>query len=382
MLLKDIRYHQKANITPKPLFDWIPLSSYTAIYYHMMVFLMLITFLHAYQNDLFNTSTKKFSAGMGFFLLTFICLYMGNRPVSGVFIDMTTYSYDYKKIQQGYIPIIEKEYVFKYFMIFSAKIMNERWFFFLCGLIYTVPCYLFSKKYGGSYWYYIFFMFIGSFSFWAYGTNGIRNGLATSLFVLALYFYDRTIIMYVIMTLALGVHSSLIIPITAFIISGVYKRPKYYLYIWLAAIPLSLGGGSFWEGFFGGLGFGDDARAGDYLTKGNINNDQFAYTGFRWDFVFYSSFAVFAGWYYIFKKRVTDKFYIHLWGTYMMANAFWILIIRANFSNRFAYLSWFLMAPVIAYPLLRYKIFPNQYRVVGVVIAVYYLFTYLMFLKG
>ena len=66
----------------------------------------------------------------------------------------------------------------------------------------------------------------------------------------------------------------------------------------------------------------------------------------------------------------------------MIANAFWILIIRANFSNRFAYLSWFLMAPVIAYPMLRYKLFPNQYRIVGLVLAFYYLFTYFMFLRG
>ena len=177
-------------------------------------------------------------------------------------------------------------------------------------------------------------------------------------------------------------HSSLSIPILAFVIANMYKNPKAYLYVWLAAIPLSLVGGNFWEGLFGSIGFGADTRAEDYLTKGTINKDLLAYTGFRWDFLFYSSFAAFAGWYFIFKKNITDKLYIHLWGVFMIANAFWILIIRANFSNRFAYLSWFLMAPVIAYPLLRYKLFPNQYRVVGVIIAIYYLFTYFMFLRG
>ena len=348
-----------------------------------MMILMLITLFHAYQNDLFSSATKTFSAGMGFFLLLFICLYMGNRPVSGrAFTDMGTYSRTYNLIQQGGDVIVKKDYIFNYFMVACTKVMSERWFFFLCGLIYTLPCYVFSKKFCGAYWYFAFFIFVGSFMFWPYGTNGIRNGLGTSLFILALCVYDKKIIMYAIMALSFGIHSSLIIPTAAFAASGVYKNPKIYLYIWLAAIPLSLAGGSFWEGFFGGLGFGDDTRAEDYLTKGNVNNDQFASTGFRWDFVFYSAFAVFAGWYYIFKKKVTDQFYIHLWGTYMIANAFWILVIRANFSNRFAYVSWFLMAPVIAYPLLRYKLFPNQYRVVGIVISIYYLFTYFMFLKG
>lgn len=344
--------------------------------------LMLIILFHAYQSDLFDNRTKAFSKGFGIFLLIFVCIYMGNRPISWVFGDMKTYNDIYSRIQGGEIPVIKKEYLFNYFMVFCTKIMSSRWFFFICAIIYTLPCFLFSKKFGGSYWYFVFFIFVGSYMFWPFATNGIRNGLGTSLFILALCYYDRKIVMYSLMAFSFGVHSSLIIAIAAFFLSGIYKNPKIYLYIWLLSIPISLIGGSFWEGLFGGLGLGDDTRASDYLTKGNINKDVFAYTGFRWDFLFYSSFAAFAGWFYIFKKEVTDRFYIHLWGTYMIANAFWILVIRANFSNRFAYLSWFLMAPIIAYPLLRYKLFPNQYRIVGVVIAIYYLFTYFMFLKG
>ena len=362
------------------MFDWVPLSSYTAIYYHVMLLLMLITLFHAYSNDLFTGATISFSRGMGFVLLLFIIFYMGTRPVSYVFGDMGTYAKSYKLVASGQIPDVKGDYVFNYFMIFCAGIMNDRMFFFLCAVLYIIPCYVFSKKYCGSYWYFIFFIFIGSYMFWPFGTNGVRNGLGTSLFIWALCFYSRKYFMYALMALAYGIHSSLIIPIAGFAVSGVYKNPKLYVYIWLAAIPLSLIGGGFWESLFGTIGFGSDTRAGDYLTKGNVNNDAFSSTGFRWDFLFYSSFAAFAGWYFIFKKSLTDKFYIHLWGTCMIANAFWILVIRANFSNRFAYLSWFLMAAVIAYPLLRYKLFPNQYRVIGVVIAVYYLFTYLMFI--
>ncbi|MDN3605687.1 EpsG family protein [Kaistella yonginensis] len=344
--------------------------------------LMLITLFRSYQFDFFEDSTIRFSRGIGIFLLLFVISYIGTRPISAVFQDMGVYAAAFKRIQRGDELVVQKDYIFNFFMIFSSKIMSPRWFFFLCALIYIIPCYLFSKKYGGSYWYYVFFIFVGSYMFWPFGTNGIRNGLGTSLFILALYFYERKFLMYAIMALSFGMHNSLIIPIAAFIVSAIYKNPKVYLFIWLAAIPLSLIGGGFWESFFGGLGFGDDTRAEDYLTKENTIKDAFAYTGFRWDFLFYSSFAAFAGWYFIFKKNITDKFYIHLWGVFMIANAFWILIIRANFSNRFAYLSWFLMAPVIAYPLLRYKLFPNQYRVVGVVIAIYYLFTYFMFLRG
>lgn len=364
------------------MFDWIPISSYTTIYYNVMMLFMFITLFHSLQNDLFAPGTISFSQGTGMVLLVLLTLYLGTRPVSYQFGDMGTYGKLFNRIQQGENVIFTKDYLFNYFLAISAKIMSDRMFFFLCAVIYVVPCYVFAKEYCGSYWYYVFFIFASSLMFWPFGTNGIRNGMATAVFLLALCFYDRRIMMYSIMVLSYFMHSSVIIPIAAFAVSSVYKNPRLYLYIWLAAIPLSLVGGGFWEGFFGGLGFGGDSRAEDYLTKGNYTGDKFAYTGFRWDFLFYSSFAAYAGWYFIFKKNITDKFYIHLWGIYMIANAFWILVIRANFSNRFAYLSWFLMAPVIAYPLLRYKIFPHQYRVIGVVMLLYYLFTYLMFLKG
>ena len=364
------------------MFDWIPISNYTPIYYNIMMLVMLIILFHAYQNNFFDVGTLSFARGIGLVLFIFILFYLGTRPVSYAFGDMGTYAKHFRRIQGGGEPLIKRDFLFNYFLVFCTKMMGMRTFFFVCALIYIVPCYLFSKKYCGSYWFYVFFMFVSSYMFWPFGTNGIRNGMGTALFIWALCFYDRKIMMYAIMGLSFGIHSSLIIPIAAFLVSGIYKNPKAYLYIWLAAIPLSLIGGGFWEGFFGRFGFGDDTRAADYLTKGNVNNDEFAYTGFRWDFLFYSSFAAFAGWYFIFKKNITDKFYIHLWGIYMIANAFWILVIRANFSNRFAYVSWFLMSAVIAYPMLRYKIWDDQYKKVGVIISLYYLFTYFMFLKG
>jgi len=361
------------------VFDWIPLQNYTAIHYHLLLVICFIVLLHSTQFTFYDEKTRRFATGFGVFLVVFMCLYMGTRPVSGrYFTDMGTYAKTYRLIQEGQTVLVEKDFIFNYFMIACTKLMSERWFFFLCALIYTIPCYLFARKYCGTYWFYVFFMLVGSFSFWAYGTNGIRNGMATSLFLLALCYYNRKYVLYPLLALSFGIHSSMIIPIAAFLISSVYKDPKIYIYIWLAAIPLSLAGGSFWESFFGGLGFGDDTRAEDYLTKGNINNDNFSSTGFRWDFLLYSASAVFAGWYFIFQKKITDVFYIHLWGTFLIANAFWILVIRANFSNRFAYVSWFLMAAVIAYPMLRYKIWKDQYKTVAMIMFVYFMFTYFM----
>lgn len=302
---------------------------------------------------------------------------MGLRPVSEYhFADMATYAKGFKLMQQGVAVQIDKDYLFNYFMMFCSRFMDVRIFFLLLDVLYIIPCFLFSKKYFRRYWFFSMFMFISSFSFWTYGTNGLRNGLATSFFIMGLSVYGKKYWMYFWFILGYFMHASLIIPIAGFVVSGVYKNPKIYLYIWLLVIPISLLGGSSWATLFATLGFED--RTSGYLTNSDQFMKEFSQTGFRWDFLIYSSSAVFAGAYFIFKKKITDPFYIHVFGVYCIANAFWILVITAAFSNRFAYLSWFLMPVIIAYPMFRYKIWKEQYKIFGAILFVYFMFTYYM----
>lgn len=364
------------------MFDWIPIASYTSIYYTVLLAIGIVVLWHGYQYNIRDQSSLSFFNVLGLFLLGWLVLYIGQRPISGFYFgDTGNYAQSYALLSKHADVQIKGDYLFNYLQKFCAQIMDVHGFFTVVAFVYVVSCYLFSKKYFGSYWFFSFYLFVGSFSFWAYGVNGIRNGLATSVFILALVFYNKKIRCYALMLLAYGFHNSMAIPLAAFIFADLYKNPKWYLYIWLGAIPLSLVAGSQLQSLLGNF-FSDNERSVSYLTKGNVNNDTFSSTGFRWDFVLYSGSAVFAGWYYIFKKKIQDRFYIHLYGTFIIANAFWILVIKANFSNRFAYLSWFLMAPVIVYPLVRYKLSADQYKVLGNVIFAYYLFTYFMFLKS
>ncbi len=360
------------------MFDWIPVELYTSLQYQVLLFVMLIILVHAFVYDVRDQQSIQFFQILGGILTVLMVLYMGQRQINFRFGDTVNYNKAYQLLQSGESIKIEKDFLFNYMMVYSSKIMSIHGFLQLCVVLYIVPCYVFSKKYFGNYWFFAMFMFMASFSFWSYGVNGVRNGLGTSLFLLALCFYNRKWLMYTLFIVSYFMHASLVIPIAAFVVSGLYKNPKAYLALWLLAIPLSLAGGSAWSSFFANLGFAEDRTQG-YLTGGSDEyNDQFSQTGFRWDFLVYSASAVFAGWYFIFKKKITDKFYIHLFGTYCIANAFWILVITAAFSNRFAYLSWFLMPAVIAYPMFRYKIWDNQYRVFGIILFLYFAFTYFM----
>ncbi|RTY92295.1 EpsG family protein [Flavobacterium sp. GT3R68] len=359
------------------MFDWIPSENYTLIYYNMLFMVVLLTVLHTQLLGIDERKNKSYLQFTGKIILLFVILYMGLRPVSGFYFgDMGTYNMYFESYQEGN-PIIAKDDVaFHLFMKACSYVMTAGTFFLLCAAIYVLPLWYLSKKWFADYWFYAFLLLVGSFSFWAYGTNGIRNGMATSLFIIALVFTERKAVMIFFLLLACAVHKSILLPTVAYGLTLVQNNPKKYFYVWLAAIPLSLALGGFWENFFAGLGFGDDRMS--YLTEGNINEDDFSSTGFRWDFLIYSATGVFAGYYFVIKKGFKDKLYHHLLNIYLIVNAFWILVIRANFSNRFAYLSWFMLALVIIYPFLKQRFFLKQHQVIGYVLIAYFTFTYLM----
>ena len=348
--------------------DFIPLDLFTPIFYYILILSVLIAYTKLQKGFVQSQA--------GFALVIFVIAYMGLRPISGLYFgDMATYNGYFEEYQNGQSIVATKELFFHYFMKWCSGIMTANFFFLTCAFLYIYPLYLVSKKWFEHYWYYAFLLLVSSFSFWAYGTNGIRNGIAGSLFLLAIS-REKRIWQIALLFIAINFHKTMLLPTLGFIIAQFYNKPKQMILFWLLCIPLSLAAGGFWESLFASLGFEDD-RIG-YLTDGNVNDDEFSSTGFRWDFLVYSATAVYAGWYFIIKKGFNDKIYNYLFITYVFANAFWILVIRANFSNRFAYLSWFLMAVVIAYPFLKGNMIKNQSKVFAKVLLLYFLFTFVM----
>ncbi|APU11337.1 hypothetical protein A5M85_13925 [Cellulophaga lytica] len=360
------------------MITFVPLENYYDIYIYFALFLVLANVLHAYTVPLNNSKNIAFLKVSGIVLLFTLFFYIGLRPISGrYFGDMVTYSRYFTSYANGASVNVDRDILFHYYIKFISNFSSVYGLFLITTFIYIFPMYKLSKRLSPNYWFYIFFVFIVSFSFWSYGTNGIRNGVATSLFLWGLCFHNKKIIMFSFFAVAAMFHKTTILPIAAYCFSLIYNKPKLYFLGWLASIPLSLVMGSVWISLFASLGFGDDRLAG-YLT-GDVDASAFSNTGFRWDFVIYSASAVFVGWYFIFKKNFNDKFYNHIFNTYLICNAFWILVIRANFSNRFAYLSWFLIGLVIIYPFIKQKYYPKQALTIAKVIVIYFSFTFLMY---
>lgn len=358
------------------MIDFIPIKLYTPIFYNVIFAVTIIFFFHTQTGQLDSRANLSFVNRFGFFTFIFIVLYMGLRPIHEEFVDMTGYAYMFERYKSSTLTDIDivKDPIFSYYVLVISKIMSVQAFFFINTLLYILPLYFVSKKWFDSYWFYAFIFLVTSFSFWSYGVNGIRNGIAGSLFLLGIS-REKRISQIVWIALSVGFHFSMLLPTVGFVIANIYNNPKKFLLFWLVCIPISIISGNYWQNLFVSIGI-DDPRL-YYFTELPIST-KFSKIGFRWDFLLYSAIAVFAGWYFITKKNYIDKLYYLLYNTFLFANAFWILVIRANFSNRFAYLSWFMMPFIFIYPLLKQSILINQHKKMGIILLLYFAFTYVM----
>ena len=210
-----------------------------------------------------------------------------------------------------------------------------------------------------------------------------------------------------ILLLAFGIHRSIALPIAAFLVASyVIKSPKIAIYFWIASIGLSLVAGGTMVNFFAGLGFDD--RMSSYSQMSEETAREFSHTGFRWDFLLYSAMPIWLTWYVIQKAekertlygetteemetgvlgagRIADAHSMRVFNilatTYILANSFWVMVISAAFSNRFAYLSWFLYPVVLAYGVIRLHIWEDQDKKAGLILLGHAGFTLIMFLLG
>lgn len=250
------------------------------------------------------------------------------------------------------------DWLFQQYVRFCAWLRLPSDLFFL--LTATVFCsnFLIAGKriFGGRYSLY-FFALVVSLGFFAYGTNTMRAGLALSFFVLGLSFYPNKTKLVLLWLIAVGLHKSLVIPISAFFVAMMVPKPKFLFAGWFGCLGLSLLFGNQIQEMIGGyFAEAEDARVANYL----LGESDIYRQGFRWDFIAYSLIPVVVGFWLRKKQFFDDRFFNLLLGTYIVANGFWLLVIRIPYSDRVAFLSWVLFPMVILYPLLKYpRAIPN-----------------------
>lgn len=375
-------------------FSSIPGAAYGTIFYNSVLVLCLFTAFRLVSSTGNSLLYSKPSLPVPTIVLTvIIILFMGLRPNESYFVDTYMYAHSFNLMQNGFAASSTAssggEWLWARIMFAFATGSGDvhMFFLFIDFLYYGLMLLCCWRLFPNNTWLAMLF-FIASFSTYSYGVNGIRNGMACSVVLVAIAMaagggkperYAGLLLSLV----AIVIHRSTALPIAALWVAVfIIRHPKQAIYFWIASIFLSLLVGNRVGDFFVSLGFDD--RMTSYFQGQNNAKDmaQFSHTGFRWDFLLYSAMPVLFTWYLTVKRNFNDRAFNIIAVTYILANAFWILVIRAAFSNRFAYLSWFMYPLVIAYPLLRFNIWPDQDRKTALILLLFYGFTYLMYLIG
>lgn len=236
---------------------------------------------------------------------------------------------------QFFLSIIFFKGEFVYWMFFSC---------FYCIAYYFIAQKYFPYRYAG----YFILLVVGSMGFVSYGSNTIRAGFGLAILMFA-YSSRNQLLSILLMCIAVGCNMPMLIPIMGFLMARyIIKKDRWCEYIWFffLVITATTSVVSDIMTLAGGL----DARADEFADADSIDYDY--NVGFRFDFILYSLAPVFFVKKSMSRMIIDDSKYHTLYRTYMLVNALWLLLIRVPFTDRFAYLSWFMIPFLILYPVL------------------------------
>lgn len=313
-----------------------------------------------------------------------LTLFLGLRPVSWAFGDTINYARFYNSALSAEIDWSGDWLFYLIMEAFRGAGFSVNVFFLFVETVYIgctcIAVYrLFPRRPLAA-----FAFVLAAFSFYSYGVNGIRNGMACALFFLSLsYVKEQKWLLAVLFSYAsFSVHKSLLLPVGALVLARYYGNTKVYAAAWGVCIVLSLVVGDFVEVIFQNAGFIDTGRSMDYLSNSGVDMNQFSQKGFRWDFLLYSMVPIWVGMYFVKKKHYHDKFYQLMLNTYIVSNSFWVLVNRSWLSNRVAFLSWFMYGLVVMYPLLQKEYVQERKKKLSMALCGNAAFTYVMWLLG
>lgn len=332
--------------------EFLAASSYEYVY---ILAVALITFLYLpkyIESKTGLAATYPANNDNAYIILVAVILFIGTRPESGeAFVDMGGYAetlHIYAGVPFKFEWHTDNKIFDNLILWYASQSYDSTLFFVLVATIYFGAMYWGLKRLFPDSTKLAFITYLAGFSTFSYAVNGMKAGMAASIFILALSFMDKKWICALLMLVSLGFHHSMVMPIAAAIMSYFIKNQKIYYAIWLFCLLMCILHIKYFQGIFAGM---SDEQGAIYLTA--TEETTTAYMGFRPDFILYSAVPVIMGYYFEIKGgyHLSRKyqFLIHF---YILTNSIWMLCMYASFNNRIAYLSWFMYPIVIIAPFL------------------------------
>jgi len=365
----------------------IPIEIYSTVYYLILSILVVLSILPLFKYSDLNSFPRSNLKLGNILLLSITILFIGLRDPWGNWRylgDTSAYSLMFQEIDN--IKFYEaKDIGFTFFMYLCKIFLNHQFFFLVSALLYVGFVYLFAKRTSKENGFFLFVMFVTSMSFWSFGINGVRNGLATSLFLYALTFRNKKWFLFLFMLISISFHKSMILPVIAYFIANYFTNTKLLIRIWFVSVVVSYFFGNYIETYISNLiveNAFEDSRFMTFTSENGIDLEV-STRSFRLDFILYSSIPIFLGYFYRYKRNFNEVFYLQLLHTYIITNTVWVLLIYSSFTNRTAYLSWFLMPFILVYPLLRNNhLFKKQNNILGIFFILSLFFTLFIYFNS
>jgi len=121
----------------KNMLSIIPIEYYTLIYYHIILLIILVAFFHTQSFTGFTKETFGFNVFFAKLLFWFTLLYMGLRPISYVFGDMTNYNRAFKIYANGGFTGLRGDVGFYGMMKLVSYLQSAKLFFFIVD-VYSI----------------------------------------------------------------------------------------------------------------------------------------------------------------------------------------------------------------------------------------------------
>lgn len=343
------------------------------------IYIIVVTLLAIFVST--QPTIKYNSKVYSIFVCSCLVFILGNRPISIVFGDTIAYAEIWETIVSSEwegVDLDTENLIFDNLLLYSASLGIDIsiFFTFIAALYYGGILHACIKLFPSNSLY-AFVVCLSAFSTFSYGVNGIKAGAATSIFLVALAYRSTPILSVLFALLAWGFHHSMQLVVVAYMLTIFLKDNKWYLAGWLFCLLMAISHVSFFQYLFAGF---TDTQGQSYLN-GEMQSMYDYNPGLRLDFILYSAVPILMGYYVKYKYKLMDVVYDTMLNLYLACNGVWLLCMYAMFTNRIAYLSWFMYPILLIYPCLTIK--NKKHPLVinrNLITTCHLLFTWIMFI--
>lgn len=313
--------------------------SFIKDYYLFLIFYFALLIFYSLLNDInFNFVRYRLFHVLTIVFTFLVALKIGFRELD-IGTDTRNYHYMY------YYNYLSGDFLYDFLSYLFHKLhLKFEVFMTFCALIYMFAT-LYACKVVFKYnYFYVYIIFLMYPYFMLFGINGVRNGMAASIFLLGLsqLYKNKKRQSFFLFICSLLIHLSMLVPALLFLFRKYISNTSLLLLVWLFSILLLLNVNILYTivPLIPVIGPRFGSYFAIFLNEYDLNS-----------FLIFGIPPVLFGFYSIYVKKFKEYFYINLLNIYVVIHIFYILSLKTVFAIRIGYLAEFMMLFLIGFPL-------------------------------